>query len=334
MKVYSLHYKTNAAVTDYYINIVEESLQRIGVEVIAIYDIYSVKNVSLKNFFFVSDIISFLKLWVKGYRNIILWIQGIVPEESFVYHESTFRYYVLCILERFALKRADMLLLVSKAMKNHFENKYGMKVKNYFIMPCFNEELEVDLFNNHDYTSNEFVYVGGLSKWQCIDETLDLYKYIENKYENTSLKILTSDKQLAEKLVTDKKIKNYVIDSVPKDNVKNELKKSKFGFCLREDCPINNVATPTKLSSYICSGVMPIYTSSIYDFFQQAKNNKYCLQADSEFFEKNLEKILNTSIDGRDIYCLYKKDFGEYYSRERYIDRLENILKNILDCQK
>lgn len=331
MKCYTLHYKNNASVTDWYISIVEETLQKkMGIEVIPVYDVSSAENRSYHDWFFVSDIINFFRLWMRGYKNIILWIQGILPEESYSRNRSKIRYKVLCFLEKFALNRAKVIFLVSDAMKAHMEYKYKMSIKNYFIMPCFNEELETEVFKSHNYTGNEFIYIGGLSKWQCIEQTLDLYKKIECMYGNTSLKILTADKQMAQKMVAERNIINYKIDYVSKDEIKNELRKSKFGFCIRENNPINNVSTPTKLSSYICSGVIPIYTSAVYDFANKARDNKFCLLADDESFLSNLKELLDMNISWEDIYDSYKKDFGKYYSRDSYSLEMVEILKSAM----
>lgn len=40
----------------------------------------------------------------------------------------------------------------------------------------------------------------------------------------------------------------------------------KFGFVLRNDVPVNRVATPTKLSSYLSAGVIPVFSKYLKDF--------------------------------------------------------------------
>lgn len=49
------------------------------------------------------------------------------------------------------------------------------------------------------------------------------------------------------------------------------LRDVKFGFVLRDDIAVNNVATPTKLSSYLSAGVIPIYSSALKDFYEKTK---------------------------------------------------------------
>lgn len=52
--------------------------------------------------------------------------------------------------------------------------------------------------------------------------------------------------------------------------MKQEMKKAKFVFCIREDIAGNHVATPTKLSSYVCNGVFPVYSSCMKAFHKLA----------------------------------------------------------------
>lgn len=333
MKCYSLHYRTNSEVTDWYIETIEEALKNaIGMEIDQVTSLSNLSITKKEEWFLVSDIVNFCRLWICGRRNVILWIQGIVPEESYLRNNSKLRYGALSILERTALKYAKYIFFVSEAMKEHYVKKYHVSLNSdrYFIMPCFNEEIEKKQFEKHDYLNNEFVYVGGLSKWQCFDETLDLYKQIETKYENVSLKVLTQNQELAEQMIRKKGIGNYTVKYVPKESIKDELLGAKFGFCIRADMPVNNVATPTKLSSYVCSGVIPIYTSAVRDFSTIAEKSNYCIDIDKNEYMNRIEDLLKTEIEWKDIYRSFHETFDKYYSRKYYVGEIENVIKKAL----
>jgi hypothetical protein len=61
----------------------------------------------------------------------------------------------------------------------------------------------------------------------------------------------------------------YECDTVPQDSVKERYLQSTYGFVLRGDNLINNVACPTKLVEYMFWGVIPIVIQpAIGDFME------------------------------------------------------------------
>ena len=58
-----------------------------------------------------------------------------------------------------------------------------------------------------------------------------------------------------------------IVHSLLPEKVREVYAKSHFGFVLRDDVTVNNVACPTKLIEYICFGVLPVMkTTQIGDF--------------------------------------------------------------------
>lgn len=269
-----------------------------------------------------------------GYSPVITWVQGISPEESYMRNKSIIRRTILSIFEKRGLFSSDMCIFVSEAMKEHFEKKYGFVPKHYYIMPCFNDEIEKDaFFSENKYANNTFVYAGGLQEWQCFDETARLYALVEKKCENTHFRVLTKDRETAEKIISEKGIKSFSIDCVPPEQMSDELKACKFGFALRRDNPVNNVATPTKLSNYVSRGTIPIVTDAIHDFYARAKDNEYCICVDLNDLEKSADEIARfcrKDISAEDVYAAFEKSFGNYYSRAYHRKELTAVLKDAL----
>ena len=50
--------------------------------------------------------IDFLKLYIKGYKTQIYWMQGLDPEESYMRNGSKFKKFILDIITKFTLKKA------------------------------------------------------------------------------------------------------------------------------------------------------------------------------------------------------------------------------------
>lgn len=91
------------------------------------------------------------------------------------------------------------------------------------------------------------------------------------KRGDVELRVFTFSVDQANKLLEERGIKNYSVTSVPPDQMTEALRDVKFGFVLRDDIAVNNVATPTKLSSYLSAGVIPVYSTALKDFHEKRK---------------------------------------------------------------
>ncbi|MCI8674310.1 MAG: glycosyltransferase family 4 protein [Lachnospiraceae bacterium] len=258
----------------------------------------------------------------KGYRPIIYWIQGIVPEESYMRNHSRMRKFVLSMIERKALKSADFVLYVSKKMEKHFWKKYQFRTDASYIMPCFSKEFPLVPFKNDRYKQNIFLYVGRLSVWQCFERTVQLYKEIEKHIEDTKFLVLTPHGKEAEEYLKQYRVKNYKVAYAASEEVSKAIQYCKFGFCLRDENVVNYVATPTKLSDYIGNGIMPIFTKYIGDFAEISEGNPYCLCVETHDFWSKLEQLSMDQIYEEDLYNSFSKIFGDYYSSEYHEEHL------------
>ncbi|WP_302130021.1 hypothetical protein [Holdemanella biformis] len=266
---------TNAEVTDYYLDVIGSIMEACGEKK---YDeTIELKQCDKKDIIIAPTAVDFIKIYFKGYKNIIYWMQGLDSEESFMRNGSKLRCFVLDLITKFSMKNALAIFYVSEEMKKYEENKFHISTdEKSFIMPCFNvsrtEALQKD---ESKYKKNIFTYVGSLSKWQCFEETIDFYKQIEKIDSNAELKIFTFAEEEAKKIVASKEIKNCIVTSVSPDKMTEALADVKFGFVLRENDPVNRVATPTKLSSYLSAGVIPIFSKYVKDFYNRTANFEF-----------------------------------------------------------
>ena len=192
---------------------------------------------------------------------IVSWFQGIGPEEYKVLHpgiRGCIGKYYLNFSEKKALRKSDLCIMVSDSMLKHYEQKYNIHLAHKtVIVPCYNKPIDSQAFLVEDrYNRPKFVYAGALYEWQCIRETLMIFKEIENKNPAAELTILTGQREQAEKLVEEFKLKNVEIDFEPLSTLQDRLQKYKYGFLLRRDNVVNNVATPTKMNSYLAAGLV------------------------------------------------------------------------------
>lgn len=288
-----------------------------------------------KNYIVTDTIQSALSYLLKGYKNHITWMQGVVPEESYMRNHSKPRFWVLSMMEKYILKKAKLVLLVSEEMKAHYEKKYKLDLsKKSIIMPCFNEtEIVNNAFSADKYCDNTFVYVGSLHKWQCFEQTASVYAKIE-KEANTSTKfcVYTFQKEQAESILRQYGVQNYAVDCVDKDELSERIKDIKYGFVLREDCAVNNVATPTKFSNYLANGIIPIYSSALKSFTEFDKTNQLGLIYDLDNAEDGIQNILThiqSEVSKDTVLSKCQHAFSTYYNADAYTKQIAEKLKEI-----
>lgn len=323
--------QSNSVVTDYYLDIIAQMVSN-GND---IFDrTHKLKDCSRDDIVIVPTASDFLRTYRCGFRKIIYWVQGLDGEESYLKHHGLLRKKVLDFLTCFALKNARAIFYVSEEMQKYLERKFRIQTtEKAFIMPCFNVTIgNSPIFRNKEYKKNIFSYVGSLSEWQCFPQTVDFYKNIEMQYKDTEFRVFTFSKNEAEHICKEKGIKHYSVTSVAPDEMTEALKDVKFGFVLRDNIAVNNVATPTKLSSYMAAGVIPIFSDCIKDFNEQAKNLEYVVPVSEEkTVPEKLLRLCTESIDASALGKEYADLFDTYYNPEYYIAKYSESIKQIIN---
>lgn len=317
-----------------YMDIIQKGLNMAGIECVNV--LPDNKNIKKKDFLLTDSPLIAIKYILKGFKNHIVWFQGVSPEESFMSNKSHIRSKVISWIEKTVLKKAQVVFLVSEAMKVHYEKKYKMDLsKKSFIMPCFNEVCVIEgACKGPKYNENSFVYVGSLLAWQCFEETVKLYAEIEQKSKkSTKFYVFTHQKEEANTILLKNKVKNYEIDCVGKEELSNRIKEMKYGFVIREDSIVNNVATPTKFSNYLANGIIPIYSSTLKSFAAFDKLNHLGLIYDLDDVETGLKKILahmECEISAKDIQLKCENAFATYYNVEKYVEEISRKMKETM----
>jgi len=324
--------KSDLSVTGTYMKIVQEACAAVG----RVESIEKGKHSSSKKSYVVTDTVQCaLSYFARGYKNHISWMQGVVPEESYMRNKSKLRFWILSMMERIVLNRAKIVFFVSAAMREHYQKKYGINLtKKSIVMPCFNERNIVeDAFKEEKYATNTFVYVGSLHVWQCFEQTAELYARIEKRAEGkTKFFVYTFQKELAEEIIKKHGIENYTVDCVDKEELSQRIKGMKYGFVLREDCVVNNVATPTKFSNYLANGIIPIYSSTVKSFAEFDKENKLGIVCNIEDKDSGVEKILahmQSNVSAEDVRTKCQNAFADYYNADAYIAKISEKLKEL-----
>ena len=319
-----VNYK-NIVVLKNYLDIVKQALEKNNYECEYVKKINGLDKKVL--YVFPMGIDAF-KFYFKGYRNFIIWMQGATADESFLRNHSMIRYKLLNFIDCFALKKAKFILFCSNYMKMHYErlSKTSFENKSY-IMPCYNESINLGIIYNKDYNKKIFTYVGSLDLWQCFDETVRLYKKIETIYPDAQLKVLTFSVDEAIKKLKENHVKNYTVKCVKKEEVQKELQDVVYGFLIRDDSIVNRVATPTKLSSYMSVGIIPIFSTVLDDFYNQSKKMKYTVPIRDVNNINGIKSELDKNIVKKELLNEYIELFETYYGTKRHISKISECIQ-------
>ncbi len=179
---------------------------------------------------------------------------------------------------------ADGFYVVSAALKDYVINSVkGLESKAFFIIPCGLAETEINqetsIKNRKFYrdkygiSDNEllFIYSGGVSPWQCIDESVNHFiDFRKRSSKPCRMLILSGNLNSIEQYRRD----GIILDSYSGDEVRKVLCAGDYAFLLRGDYVTNHVAYPNKFLEYVASGMKVIATKNVYDVATQIEKYK------------------------------------------------------------
>lgn len=314
----------NPEVTNFYLEVIRDAYRKKG-EKVVFFTAWDECDISKKDVVVVSNHREALKMVIERKR-FVYWVQGIVPEEDYAKFKKKWRKVALEVIEYITLKKAEFVFYVSNRMRKHYEQKYRIISKNYYIMPCNNDVIHKDsFFGENKYKKKVFCYAGGLDVWQCFEQTIKLYKRFEMANQDARLLLLVKDRKLAERVLRKYDVKNYHIDYVPVSDLPRILSQVKFGFLIREDIELNRVATPTKLMTYVGNGVIPILSDCLEGLMENLDCTNFYISVGSNYEIKS-NHILTEEINKNEIYNQFQDVYNKHYNRDNHIENLVGIL--------
>lgn len=231
---------------------------------------------------------------------------------------------------KYALKRSHSIITVSQNLATNLK-EYGLLPQKSYILPCnFNAEpfLEVSLKDRNRLREQQglkdkivLCYSGGLHKWQCVNETLELIIRLKRLNSAYFLCLFTNDDITPYQDLLDKLDGAYLIKGLKKNEVALFLSMIDVGFVLRANSLVNLNASPTKSSEYLASGAIIVTTRYAGDVPRQVEDSG-CgivvdeLEVDDEQVMEINEQIVN-----------YHANYDEYARKAKeyvYINRTWN----------
>lgn len=217
------------------------------------------------------------------------------------------------------------ILVVSEYMKQYLEENFRINNNKFIVIPCGTDN-KLNSVNNMLDTRKKWreklgfaesdivlVYSGGISKWQMIDTTLEVFNSLLCTNPNIKVCIFSSQKEPFSMFLEEncqksnfRSLKNY--------EVTEALTCCDIGFILREDTLTNKVAFPTKFAEYL-EGGLGIILSGVYSQEKIVEENKLGIIID-DINTINID-ILSTKIN--QLIQIREANLGEYYKRCREV---------------
>lgn len=252
---------------------------------------HSLYGMSLAGFFF---------LYFFDKKNFIWDVHGIIPEELRLAGYSKLKQFCYARLEFVMAHKAKKIIVVTNAMSDHLCKKYPFLSAKILIYPI----LPITIPNNIPFDDTEqqainIIYAGNMQGYQNISLMVESVKKIINKpYLN--FYILTGQKEQMQALFDQmgmQDFNNITIDSVSPSKLDEYYSIAHYGYVLRDNVDVNNVACPTKIVEYFAYGITCIVkTTNIGDF------------GSMDFDYINVEKLNSTVLKG----VKSRKNFNMY----------------------
>lgn len=245
---------------------------------------------------------------------IYLWKQGDTAAESFMAHHSYLRKWVLQFIDAYALRKVAGVTYVSDAMREYYEKKYRLHTSS-IVVPCLSEFEETK--NKEKRIPNSFVYIGGLSVWQCFEDILQLYAKIRTKESVFHIITLNTEEARRKVMQLIGDTNNIEIYSITdRSSIPTVLNKFQYGFLIRKKDVVNQVAAPIKFLEYLSCGVNVIMTDAIPSYAKIVK----------DYGVGTVVAMDNYHISIRAFNPNAKSVYANCFSREKYIKLYKKFL--------
>ena len=203
----------------------------------------------------------------------VLDAHGVVPEEIKMYGKYS-RYLYALLIERLTFRHLNHCICVTNSMISHFMNRYKKHHVNYHLYSTSRllkpvDEGEVNSLRSQlGYSEQDvvFIYSGNTQTWQNIPLMVDAMA----KLNSFKILILTGEVQKFKDAFRERNIdmSNVEIFSVDPSALNQYYALSHYGFILRDDSVVNEVANPTKMLEYLQIGITPVVLfPKIGDYF-------------------------------------------------------------------
>lgn len=194
-------------------------------------------------------------------------LHGIGPEEAKM-EGRHLRAVIHSMSEFIVVKWSQKVVIVTKKMGTFIQEKYSKLKISFLHIPIFNTLISSKIpVKNSAKEKPLIIYSGGVHGWQNLEKMVEATERLLGCF---NFLFLVSDVEVMKSKFQNKEILEKIeIRSVSRNEIHKYYEKADFGFLLREDNPVNQVACPTKIIEYVNFGIVPILLQPNIGDFQE-----------------------------------------------------------------
>jgi len=231
----------------------------------------------------------------------------------------------ISLAEEQMIQISDKIFCVSNVLiEYHLKNNPTIDISKFYLYPCcassfdfyYSSDFRNQIRKQHQLEQKKvIIYSGGLKlAWHIPDRIFELFAGLNKLDKSYFLIVLSPDTELAKQFILKYSIpeESVLTISVNNSEVVKYLCASDIALLLRDDVPMNNVASPTKFAEYIMTGLPVIISKNVGDFSNFVSENDLGYVFNNDFSTVSYSELHS---------CLIKK-FESYSSRRNDIAKL------------
>jgi len=245
--------------------------------------------------------------------------------------------------EQRVLSLADQLIFVSERMLYYFEGEMKRDFSSARVIPCAVDATSLpdaekrDLLREKHGLTERFVvaYVGSAVAYQQPRQMVTLFSQILELMPQAFFLGITQSPQVFRDLLSELGVspKDYLLTSLPHEQVLETLQMGDVGLLLREESLLNEVSSPTKFAEYLLAGLPVLLTEHAGDYGETAhrKGLGHLVDLDGLQVDQVLLDFLLSIHYHRQDYFARCRDYAQVHlSWEHYGEVLAKLLEDVV----
>jgi glycosyltransferase involved in cell wall biosynthesis len=267
---------------------------------------------------------------------VVLDYRGLLPEEYVLQGKIPRRggwHRMLRGLERWALRRADVVLCVSEHLRRRTARWLPGTAAKLAVIPCCYDPRLVRWDERAVTRTREalgvvpgddfvLVYAGSLSAWNRPDAILNLFRQFRAAFDRSRLLLLSGDQDRSQGIFGGEP--GVLIRSVPHEAIQPYLAVGDLGLLVRESHPVNRVASPVKFAEYLVSGLPVLVSRGVGDCAAIVQRQRVGYILGNE--PPALQMIEEIRANRAALRARCRAVAARYFDRERYVETYRRLL--------
>lgn len=262
-------------------------------------------------------------------KKMIFDMRGLMAEEyvdARLWKRDTFIYAFVSRIEKYFLKKADEVVVLTDKIKNILLSKYKV-IKISVIPTCVNlEDFSINKKNAKEFT---MIYIGAIGTWYMLPEMIDFYSVLCRTIEKSRFIILSqADRRIIEKSIPDNIKDRVVVKSVEHKRVADYLNAADIGISFIKPCFSKIASCPTKFAESLACGLPVVINSGIGDTDEIVREHRIGVVIENfniGEYKKNIEEIKMLLEEGYGLRDRCRKVAKNYFSLKEGIEKYFQI---------